>query len=162
MGYETFDNEHKKQKNLVLIFSGLIILILCILLLLIEGKRSYSVYKTAPYLDLKFLEKDICYSGFNSIAKKGANPEIVEESYINLLKEINYSAIDFNIKKTDYMSVRQISSMACKIIIKDKNTEGHGLRSFKVTLNKNDDYIFDYKVASIGELLLDESDLGER
>jgi len=159
MSYESFDNKHRKQKLIIAIWASIVITVLIALLIMLEGKRTYAIYKSAPFLDHEFLERDICSAGFNSIVKKGAVKSLVAEWYVIALKKENYGMIDFKVTKDSYRSIKMIDNRTCKIILKDGNTDGHGLRSFNVKLDQSKDYIFNYKVSLVSEVLLDDEDL---
>jgi hypothetical protein len=159
MSYEKFDNRHRKQKYLILMWSCLTILCLVLIITINMAKDNYLVFKSAPVLDSSLLKEDICFNGFNSIVRKGAISSLVIDSYIKALKKLNYQMIDFDISKDSYRLIKLLNNEQCKIILRDLNTQGHGLRSFVVKLRKNDDFEFEYKVSGIFEVLLEENDL---
>ena len=161
MSYETFDNKHRRQKFYVILWSAAVITSLVAIIIINSGRQSYAIYKTAPFLDHKFLERDICAAGFDAIVNRGAVSSLVVDWYLAALQESKYSMIDFKVTKGDYRLIK-MEQDSCKIILKDRQTKGHGLRSFQIKLEQSSEYIFNYKISSIAEVLLEDVDLNWR
>ena len=159
MTYENYENKNRKHQNYIIYGLGGIIILLVLLLTYLADRRSHIIYKTSPYLDQEFLEKDICRAGFHSIIKHGAVESLVTTDYLLALEKDKYKSVDLKIETKNYRLVQMSSKKKCKIIIKDPEAMGHGLRSFQIRLEHNPDFIFNYKIASISEVLLQEEDV---
>lgn len=150
----------KKHEKLVTLFS---LSIICCLIL--AGTLSFLVFTQKDSLFLgvpityeRDLFEDVCFNGFHSIVNKNVQKVFVLSQMADSLIESNYKDVDFDPSSQDYRLIRKVNGNNCRIVIKSKNDRGINLRSFLVSLQKNNEYPFEYKVSDVSETFLEESD----
>jgi hypothetical protein len=157
--YEEFDNKNKVLATKVVIVGGIVIVLLVLTLATLVLQKQYMIATSAPFFDKKLTRRDVCFWGFKSVIQKKAAASLVSQSLFSNLEKEEYSTVDINYTDDEIFRLVKIQKdQKCKVVLKSEGT-GHGLRSFIVSLEENDDFVFNYKVSDIGEIPLQDVDL---
>lgn len=159
MEHDELFGQRKDVWNVVYKFIAVALLLLNVINFLISTNKHNDFIKLKEHFSEKIVEEDVCHYGFKSVVSKMPSDSMVERRYSDALKIENYSMIDFDIEEYKIVSSTTKESGKCKLIIRKSNSEGHGLRAFIVSLVKNKDFEFNFKVNGISEIVLDDSDL---
>ena len=159
--FNVLDNEFKTERNLAVLTFGTLSLILAISLLVVLSTRKYAIYQSSPSLTDSLSVESVCFNGFHGITKRAAISDFVTDRYKSFLESINYAPVDLKPDRSDYRLVRKHGKDKCKIVIATSTKNERNLRAFMISLEKDHDFIFDFKVSEVSEILLTDSDIKE-